>query len=100
MGWTSDDFFGASMTVTIPQGSTGNKTYTANWGEILTFNLPNDVTLVMHKIPAGVFVMGKKMAVPRITFAPGYSYKRLLYRQVRGYLRPVFCHNEYQSVCT
>ena len=60
MGWTSDDFFGASMTVTIPQGSTGNKTYTANWGEILTFNLPNDVTLVMHKIPAGVFVMGKK----------------------------------------
>ena len=58
MGWTSDDFFGASMSVKIPQGSTGNKTYTANWGEILTFNLPNDVTLVMHKIPAGVFIMG------------------------------------------
>ena len=58
MGWTCDDYFGASLTVKIPQGSTGNKTYTANWGEILTFNLPNDVTLVMHKIPSGVFVMG------------------------------------------
>ena len=58
MGWTSDDFFGASMSVTIPQGSTGNKTYTANWGEILTFNLPNGVSLVMHKIPAGTFIMG------------------------------------------
>ena len=64
MGWTSDEFFGASMSVKIPQGSTGNKTYTANWGEILTFNLPNNLTLVMHKIPAGIFIMGSPTDEP------------------------------------
>ena len=55
MGWTCEEYFGASMSVKIPQGSTGNKSYTANWGEILTFTLSNEVELVMHKIPAGSF---------------------------------------------
>ena len=58
MGWTCEDYFGASMTVTIPQGSTGNKTYTAVWGETLTFTLPGGVPLVMNKCPAGIFLMG------------------------------------------
>ncbi|MBR4328742.1 MAG: InlB B-repeat-containing protein, partial [Candidatus Riflebacteria bacterium] len=31
IGWTSDYYSGASMTVTIPQGSTGDKNFTANW---------------------------------------------------------------------
>ena len=58
MGWACEEYVGASMTVKIPQGSTGNKTYTARWGEVLTFNLAGGVSLVMHKCPAGVFLMG------------------------------------------
>ena len=31
IGWTGTDLASATMTVTIPQGSTGNRSYTANW---------------------------------------------------------------------
>ena len=55
MGWSCDDFYGASMSVKIPQGSVGNKFYWANWGEVLTFTLANNVKLEMHLIPAGSF---------------------------------------------
>ena len=32
MGWTGTGLSGATMTVTIPRGSTGNRSYTATWG--------------------------------------------------------------------
>ena len=46
-GWTGTDITNATTTVTIPQGSTGNREYTANW-----------VLLKMKSIPAGTFAMG------------------------------------------
>ena len=61
MGWSCDGIVGASMTFTIPAGSTGNRVFTANWGETLTFNI-NGVDLVMQKIPAGTFMMGSPEA--------------------------------------
>ena len=36
MGWTGTDLTEPTMTVTIPQGSTGNRTYTATWAETYT----------------------------------------------------------------
>ena len=57
-GWTYEGQTTPQMTVSIDTGSTGDKSYTANWIESITFNLPNGVTLVMHKIPAGTFTMG------------------------------------------
>ena len=57
-GWTEGTATFPTLLTKIPQGSTGDKSYTAHWIETLTFNLPNDVTLVMHKIPAGTFTMG------------------------------------------
>ncbi len=47
-GWTGTDIIGdASMTVTIPQGSTGNREYTANYNPIsytITYNLDGGST--------------------------------------------------------
>ena len=57
-GWTEGIATFPTLLTKIPQGSTGDKSYTAHWIETLTFNLPNDVNLVMHKIPAGTFTMG------------------------------------------
>ena len=46
-GWTGTDIVGTATTVVIPQGSTGNKEYTAHW-----------VKLEFCKCPAGTFTMG------------------------------------------
>ena len=46
-GWTNPDLDVASLTLTIPQNSTGNREYTANW-----------IILEMKPIPAGTFTMG------------------------------------------
>ena len=46
-GWTGTDVDVASKTLFIPQGSTGNRTYTANW-----------IEFEMKPILAGTFTMG------------------------------------------
>jgi len=40
-GWTGTGLAGPTMTVTIPKGSTGNRTYTATWAQIysITYDL-------------------------------------------------------------
>ena len=62
LGWTGTGIEEgtASMTVTIPQGSIGARTYVASWtSAVLTFTLPGDVTLEMRRCPAGSFVRGE-----------------------------------------
>ena len=58
VGWTEGTATFPVMLAKIPQGSKGDKTYTAHWVESKTFTLSGGVTLVMHKIPAGTFTMG------------------------------------------
>ena len=61
LGWTGSgiDEGTASMTVTIPIGSTGNKNYVASWAvKVYCFNLSNTVTLEMRRCPPGTFMMG------------------------------------------
>ena len=58
VGWTEGTATFPVMLAQILEGSTGDKSYTAHWIESITFNLPNGVALVMHKIPAGTFTMG------------------------------------------
>ena len=56
-GWTGTDLSGATMTVTIPKGSTGNRSYTATWTKAdygITYNL-NGGTLTSPN-PAGYSV--------------------------------------------
>ncbi len=52
----------ASLTVTIPQGSTGARSYVASWtlASVLTFDLSQGVTLEMRRCPAGKFNMGSE----------------------------------------
>ena len=63
LGWTGTGIEEgtASMTVTIPQGSTDAREYVASWtmASVLTFTLPGDVTLEMRRCPAGSFVRGE-----------------------------------------
>lgn len=46
-GWSESEVEVATTTLVIPKGSTGDRTYTANW-----------IILEMKKIPAGTFTMG------------------------------------------
>ena len=46
-GWTGTDIINATTTVTIPQGSEGNKEYTANW-----------ILMEFVHCQAGTFIMG------------------------------------------
>ena len=58
-GWTGTEIEDgtASMTVTIPQGSIGDRNYVASWTlAVITFTLPGDVELEMRRCPAGSFV--------------------------------------------
>ena len=57
-GWTEGTATISQRIVKIPQGSTGNKVFTANWHEKLTFTLPGGIPLVVNKCPAGTFTMG------------------------------------------
>ena len=61
LGWTGTDIPSgeASMTVTIPQGSTNSRSYVASWVcSVYTFTLAEGVTLEMRRCPAGTFIMG------------------------------------------
>jgi len=39
LGWTGTDLGSASTTVTVTKGSTGNRNYTANWSEAITYTI-------------------------------------------------------------
>ena len=60
LGWTGTGIEEgtASMTVTIPHGSTGERSYVASWtlASVIIFNLSDTVTLEMRRCPAGSFV--------------------------------------------
>ncbi len=60
LGWTGIGIEEgtASMTVTIPQGSMGDRSYVASWtlGSVMTFNLAEGVELEMRRCPAGIFL--------------------------------------------
>ena len=58
LGWTGTDIASATKSVTITQGSTGNKEFTAHWLEFKTFELSPGINLKMAKCPAGTFIMG------------------------------------------
>ena len=51
MGWTDTDLAGATVNVTITKGSTGNRTYTATWGEYPnTYNVSTPAGLNITRI--------------------------------------------------
>ena len=60
LGWTGTGIEEgtASMTVTIPAGSTGDRAYVASWtmASVMTFTLPGGIELEMRRCPAGSFV--------------------------------------------
>ncbi len=58
VGWTEGTATFPVRLGQITNGSTEDKTFTAHFLEILTFNLSGGVPLVMHKCPAGSFMMG------------------------------------------
>ena len=58
IGWTGTDIASVTKTVTIPQGSTGNREFTAHWLEGKSFELSPGISLKMIKCPAGTFIMG------------------------------------------
>ena len=58
VGWTEGTATFPLMLGKIPQSSTGEKNFTANWVESLTFTLPGGVPLILNKCPAGTFIMG------------------------------------------
>lgn len=43
-GWTESNSSNILSTVTVSKGSTGNKTFTANWWKPITINMPSDIT--------------------------------------------------------
>ena len=64
LGWTGTGIAEgtASKTLTIPQGSTENRSYVASWTEsdtgVLTFTLSDGVTLELKKVPEKDYYMG------------------------------------------
>ena len=57
-GWTGTGLDAASLTLTIPKGSTGDREYTANWSQLKSFDLPGGIKISFAKCPAGSFLMG------------------------------------------
>ena len=84
IGWTGSNGTTANKTVTIAKGSTGNKTYTANWKEstgtqyteqIYQMDLNGDYIKVKDEITEGTTGAGVSMS----TVAPeGFTYEESL----------------------
>lgn len=72
LGWTGSNGTTPQMTVTIAQGSTGNKTYTANWTPI-TYNITYDYAGGKGTNPATYTVETAtfQLAAPQ---RPGYNF--------------------------
>lgn len=63
VGWTGTGISdSASMTLVIPRGSTGDRTYKANWVEIIVYDLPNGEKLQLNKCKPNTFAMGSPIS--------------------------------------
>ncbi len=71
LGWTGSNGTTPQMTVTIDQGSTGNKSYTANWGPI--YNITYDLAGGKGSNPATYSQISEtfQLAAPQ---RPGYNF--------------------------
>ena len=71
LGWTGSNGTTPQMTVTIAQGSTGNKSYTANWGPI--YNITYDLAGGKGSNPATYSQISEtfQLAAPQ---RPGYNF--------------------------
>lgn len=71
LGWTGSNGTTPQMTVTIAQGSTGNKSYTANWGPI--YNITYDLAGGKGSNPTTYSQLSEtfQLAAPQ---RPGYNF--------------------------
>ena len=71
LGWTGSNGTTPQMTVTIAQGSTGNKSYTANWGPI--YNITYDYAGGKGSNPATYSQLSETFQLAAPT-RPGYNF--------------------------
>jgi len=71
LGWTGSNGTTPQMTVTIAQGSTGNKSYTANWGQI--YNITYDLAGGKGSNPATYSQLSETFQLAAPT-RPGYNF--------------------------
>ena len=65
LGWTGTGLDGATQSVTIPAGSTGNRTYTARWQKSFK---PADTTKI--EIPQHSMILGSQIVVMFYVYLP------------------------------
>ncbi|MDR2920762.1 MAG: InlB B-repeat-containing protein [Tannerella sp.] len=73
-GWTGTDIIGTSMTVTIPAGSTGNRSYTATWtvdGYPVTYNLGGGTPVSPNPLSYTILTPAFTLNNPE---QPGYTF--------------------------
>ena len=110
LGWTGTDIASGttSETVTIPQGSTGDRSYVASWTlaeSVLTFNLSESVTLEMRLCPAGTFVRtgrdtycdGKTVIISKGFYMGTYEVTNAQYEAIIGYNPSSFTSSNFAS---
>ena len=93
-GWTGTGITEgtASTTVTIPLGSTGDRSYVASWtvSSILTFILPGDVTLEMRLCPHGSFTRSgaggdnREVTITKDYYMGTYEVTNAQYKAIMG----------------
>jgi uncharacterized repeat protein (TIGR02543 family) len=63
VGWTEiGSNAPASMSLTLPKGSTGEKTFRANWVDTIVFDLGNGQKLQLNKCKPNTFAMGSPLS--------------------------------------
>lgn len=76
-GWTGSNGNTAQLSVTIPKGSTGTKSYTANWSVneyTITFDCDNGTTPESHQVRYQNQVNNLKPANPTKDTTPEFTY--------------------------
>ena len=58
LGWIGTGINDPTMTVVIPNGSTGDREYTAIWSSDIIIKLSDDIFMTLKRCPAGTFMMG------------------------------------------
>ena len=72
-GWTGTGLDKATMTVTVPAGSTGNRSYTATW-TVKSYTVTFDVQGHGTAPKAQTVDYGKKAATPKAPTESGYAF--------------------------
>ena len=72
-GWTGTGLDKATMTVTVPAGSTGNRSYTATW-KVKSYTVTFDVQGHGTAPKAQTVDYGKKAATPKAPTESGYAF--------------------------